>query len=453
MRACRLILLIALLGFGSFAPAATTYRAEGYLTDATHPKRPGDSHRIDVRVTVTLDPVTAEASIAIETDLAGKSAIAQYFIGHGRVFQRDAEGREIAASSLGDVSPAVIAALHPAVVDSTLTIRREDLARRGSQGWFAWNDVLWTLAFARRGEAVTALRHDVAHDLFGDTVESVSYRQRREGGTHVTVTAFERTLADLSFTAGTPALEWEGIGAIDRQNDRARVVSDREIQFTELAPGVHMIALAALDLRVFVAEFGDHVIVLEGAYSSAVGDRLAQAIRRHFGKPVRYFAFSHLHGQYVGGVRSWVAEGATILVPPSTAPLIKDVLAAPHRLHPDAQAAVRAPLKLHTIAAHERIADETNRLDIYNVDSAHTDDYFIFHFPAQKLLLTGDLMMYRPGQALRGRSRKLCATVQSLGLGVDRYVGSWPLNSFGIQGIVEHSEVQRACAMPEPPAS
>ena len=37
-------------------------------------------------------------------------------------------------------------------------------------------------------------------------------------------------------------------------------------------------------------------------------------------------------------------------------------------------------------------------------DSGHTDEYLLVYLPRTKTLLTGDLLFYRPGKPLAGRS-------------------------------------------------
>jgi glyoxylase-like metal-dependent hydrolase (beta-lactamase superfamily II) len=200
-----------------------------------------------------------------------------------------------------------------------------------------------------------------------------------------------------------------------------------------------------MDTRVTIAEFADYLFVIEGAYNSRNCDLIAKKVHEKFNKPVKYFAFSHLHGQYIGGVRSWVAADATVLVPPTTMPMVDTIIKYEHSLRPDALSASPRELTIESIEKKKSIKDKINTIEIYNVESQHTDEYFIFYFPTQKILLTGDLLFYRPGQPLKGRSKKLCETVQKLGLDVDKYYCTWPLNSYGTKNIVTREEMAEGC--------
>lgn len=213
----------------------------------------------------------------------------------------------------------------------------------------------------------------------------------------------------------------------------------------EIAAHLFSIDLVTLNMRVFVAEFSDHLMVFEGAWDPRNSDPIVASIREHFQKPVRFYAFSHIHSQYFAGTRSFVHEGATVLVPPTTAPLIETMVQQGRRLRPDALAAEPRPLRIETVPKRRRLQDRVNTVEIHNVESGHTDEYLIVYFPRQKVLLTGDLLFYYPGKALTGRSRQLCETVRKLGLHVETYVATWPLDGYDTKNVVTRDEMQAAC--------
>ena len=89
-------------------------------------------------------------------------------------------------------------------------------------------------------------------------------------------------------------------------------------------------------------------------------------------------------------------------------------------------------------------------MTIYNVESDHTDEYLVFHFPRQKLLLTGDLLFFRGSeQPLRGRSKKLCTTLANLALDVETMLVTWPLEGYGgVRNLVGFDEFRAGCEQP-----
>jgi hypothetical protein len=381
----------------------------------------------------------------------------RYFVRRGRIFQVNEKGDEILAGPVGDLSAATVAALHPAIVANAMRERPENVRPAWKQALFAWNDELWSAKLDPSSGRITSLERKFHHDLFGDGTETVRYESWPDGARlhpgRVVITSNGREVARLDFEPLARGAKLE-IPAGDRDRDRARLMPSDEFVLREVAPHLFAIDVASMNTRVMVAEFADHLAVLEGVYNSRNCDKIAPRVRERFGKPVRWFAFSHLHGQYVGGARSWIHEGATVLVPPSTAPLIEEISKAQHELRPDALSRDRKTLRLETIAERRRFEDDTNALEIFNVESGHTDEYFLFYFPRQKVLMTGDLLFYRPGKPLSGRSKLLCETVRKLGIDVETFYATWPLDGYGTKNVVSAEEMRNACTMtPETPGA
>ncbi len=428
-------------------PAHGRYRidATGFVTDAGHPKHPGDFHRYDIVARFFFDPETGEAALEFDSGEGDEKSTDRYFVRRGRIFQVDEKGVEIDATPLGDLSPATVAALHPRLVAKAALARRENVAWEKGEFLFAWNDEMWHVRVDAPAHRIETLERRFWNDVVGNREESIRFEAWADRApTRVVVVQDGREVAHLEFAPAVPDTTFD-IPDGNRDRDRARVIAAGELRLNELAPHVFAIDVASMNTRVTVAEFSDHLFVFEGVYNSHNCDVVAEFLRKSFAKPVRYFAFSHLHGQYIGGTRSWIHEGATIVVPPSTAPLIEAIAAGKYSLRPDALSRDPKPLRVETVATERRFEDETNVLEIYNVASGHTDEYFIVYFPRPKILLTGDLLFYYPGKPLTGRSKQLCDTVAKLGLDVDRFVATWPLAGYGTENIVSREAMRSAC--------
>ena len=415
----------------------------GVINDGTHPKRPGDFRKIDVAIRMEIDPGRGLASISVESRAGGQTETDRYLVRHGRIFQVDDKGAEIPAAPLADISPAAVAALHPVLVASAMRDTRSNVKGEGEGSFlFASNDALWTVASNATSGRILRLTRREAHELYGDDSEEVIYDDAQKG---VVVRRTGREVAKLTF--GPPeSIEVVTIPEGDGGRERGHFVEPDDLSMLEIASHVFTIDLQSLNTRVIVAEFADYVVVLEGAYNATVGDELARLIKDTLKKPIRYHAFSHLHGQYIGSARSFIAQGATIIVPPSTAPMIEQMARAPHTLEPDLLAASPRPAKIEEVKTSQRLKDDMNELVIYNVVSEHTDEYFIFWFPGPKILLTGDLLYFRPRAPLSGRSKRLCRTMAELELDPDRLVVTWPLKGDRTKNVVFGADMQAACS-------
>jgi glyoxylase-like metal-dependent hydrolase (beta-lactamase superfamily II) len=452
-------LMIALCGLATHAQAGEAVgkqslapyvvQGDGFVIDSSHPMHPGDARRypLHLRISSSNHPEGAWFSIAVSDSGDTTSRPDIWYVRSGRVTRADSAGVETPDAGLGDVRPEAVAVLFPDMATEPQDVR-------------GWQATEW--ATEMPNHAPTVLHRTFFDERLGDQEEEVHYDTwfedltAKRGGPDLLWTAeFERggrTVARFTFPLSS---ETGRLNSVPPPGPQRIDVEDRntihqlapgQVDFKELVPHIFCADLDSLNTRVTVAEFTDSLVVIEGAYGSAACDVIARVVRERFHKPVRMFAFSHLHGQYSGGTRSWVHEGATIVVPPTTGPLIHQMVDASFASHPDALARDPKPLHVLTVPQHLHVEDSMNALDIYNVPSGHTDEYFLFHFPRQRVLLTGDLMFLRPGKPFAGRSRQLGDTVAKLGLAVDTYVATWPLHGYGTKNIVTGDEFRTALA-------
>lgn len=456
---CAAAFFLTVLAIGTIQPAeaesAFPYRisGQGYLTDDSHPWHPGDFFKAEIAYRLNVNPSLSEAIIEFESGPIEKREVDRYYSRRGRIFQAADDSLEMGAAPLGDLSAATVAALHPMMIEMAMQERPENLSNQADgTSLFAWNDELWRIARGASSGEIRSMSRKVYSSLVGDGEEVIAFEWSSGPGgkqepKRVVVTERGRTIADIQFDSGQQAVAADSIlhwPQVDRSRDLGAYMPESEIVFTQIAPHVYCIDLFSENTRVTVAEFADYVFVIEGAYTSRNCDMIAAKVREKFGKPVRYFAFSHLHGQYIGGTRSWVAEGAKVVVPPTTAPLVREIVNSNHSSHPDALSRAPREVNIEEVAESRTFKDATNELVVHNIVSQHTDEYLIFYFPQQKLLLCGDLMFYRPGKPITGRSKNLYDKVKALNLDVERYVATWPLDGYGTKSTVTKEEVVEA---------
>jgi glyoxylase-like metal-dependent hydrolase (beta-lactamase superfamily II) len=146
-----------------------------------------------------------------------------------------------------------------------------------------------------------------------------------------------------------------------------------------------------------VVEFGDYLAVVEAplveSRSMAV---LAEAKKLVPNKPVRYVLTTHHHFDHTGGLRTYAAEGITIVTHQSNVPYFEKTLIAPATLVPDAQA--RNPKKPMFQAVSEKsvITDRKQTIEVYPTGGdTHTKEYTLIYLPKSKILVEADA--YSPG--------------------------------------------------------
>jgi glyoxylase-like metal-dependent hydrolase (beta-lactamase superfamily II) len=148
-----------------------------------------------------------------------------------------------------------------------------------------------------------------------------------------------------------------------------------------------------------VVEFNEYLAVAEAPLdeqrSLAV---LAEARKLAPNKPVRYVLTTHHHFDHSGGLRTYVAEGATVVTHQSNVAFFEKTLAAPATLSPDAQSkAARMPM-LQGVTGKDIITDGKQTIEVYaTAGDTHTNEYTLIYLPGPRILIEGDA--YSPGPA------------------------------------------------------
>ena len=144
------------------------------------------------------------------------------------------------------------------------------------------------------------------------------------------------------------------------------------------------------------------------------------------GKTVKTVINSHHHFDHAGGLRTAVADGATLVVSATARPWFERVLANPNRLAPDALARSGRSASLVGGSGRHRLTDGKRTIDIHEIaDSVHSQGFLMIYLPAERLLIEADA--YTPGApgaapptVPNANNVNLVANVERLQLGVDR---------------------------------
>jgi glyoxylase-like metal-dependent hydrolase (beta-lactamase superfamily II) len=150
-----------------------------------------------------------------------------------------------------------------------------------------------------------------------------------------------------------------------------------------------------------VVEFGDYMTIVEApldeARSMAV---LAEAKKLVPNKPVRYLLTTHHHFDHTGGLRTYAAEGATIVTHQSNVAYFEKNLMAPATIMPDMQAkASKAPM-VQGVSDKYEISDGTQTIEVYPTDGdTHTSEYTLIYLPKQRILVEADAFSPGPPDA------------------------------------------------------
>lgn len=136
----------------------------------------------------------------------------------------------------------------------------------------------------------------------------------------------------------------------------------------------------------------DHIVVVEGPQdemrSSAVIAKVKETIPN---KPIKYLVNTHAHFDHSGGVRTYVAEGATIVTHEMNKPYYEKAWAAPRTLNPDKMAQANRTATFETFSDKHVLTDGRRSIEIYPIGgNGHNDAFAMVYLPAEKILMEVD---------------------------------------------------------------
>jgi glyoxylase-like metal-dependent hydrolase (beta-lactamase superfamily II) len=143
---------------------------------------------------------------------------------------------------------------------------------------------------------------------------------------------------------------------------------------------------------VFVV-FNDYVLVAEaGANNRSTAGAIAEIKKIAPNKPIRYLVSTHFHFDHLGGVRSYIAEGTTIVSTQSAKSVIERAATATHVMRPDRLSTEpKAPI-IETIGEKRVFEDGKHRVELYKVTSPHVAEMILVYLPNEKILLEADVL-------------------------------------------------------------
>src|SRR6185295_13553835 len=113
------------------------------------------------------------------------------------------------------------------------------------------------------------------------------------------------------------------------------------------------------------------------------------------GKPVKYLVLTHHHMDHSGGLRTYVAEGATIVVAAPTKKYFDKALRNPRTVANDEQQKARKPVKVTEVKDKLTLKDDTNEINIYNIKNPHAEGYLLSHVTKGNVVYVTDLISPR----------------------------------------------------------
>jgi len=157
----------------------------------------------------------------------------------------------------------------------------------------------------------------------------------------------------------------------------------------KLADGVWLFPTYAKSVAV---EFRDYVAVIEAAETEAQSIETIDALKKVVpGKPIRYLINSHSHFDHIGGMRTFAAEGATIITHHGNIPYFQALWANPRTIAPDRLSRSGRAATFEGVVGNRLLSDGTRRLMIHHYPgNMHNPGMLMVYLPKEKILIEAD---------------------------------------------------------------
>ena len=97
------------------------------------------------------------------------------------------------------------------------------------------------------------------------------------------------------------------------------------------------------------------------------------------------------HWDHLGGIRSAIDEGATIVTHQTNKAFLERVAKTPHTLNPDRLSMSKKAVKIQTVGDMAKLTDGTRTIELYNLTGyEHTRDMLVVYLPKEKILAEPD---------------------------------------------------------------
>jgi glyoxylase-like metal-dependent hydrolase (beta-lactamase superfamily II) len=274
------------------------------------------------------------------------------------------------------------------------------------------------------------IAHSLTYQLAGMDIAKVAYR---EVAANAALPAQGFEVPDAARQAAKPPAEgnvpyqW----VLRRLNIARFADSDAVLYDAATSPGLKLVELAPNVQQVvggthnsLIVAMQDGLVVFDAPISELQSRwTVDQAKAKYPGKAVKYLVLTHHHMDHTGGTRTYVAEGATVIVPAPARAHFEKTLRRPHTVNPDELEKDPRPINIQEVAEQMSLSDGTAEIRLYRIANPHVDGMLIGHVVDANLLWVTDI--YSPGRD-KAKSPGMVALAEAekrLGITPARYAG------------------------------
>ena len=245
---------------------------------------------------------------------------------------------------------------------------------------------------------VTKVETWIANPVLGDMPVEISYSAYKDFGgvefpTHIVQKQGGQAILDLNVTevqTNVPNAALQIPDAVEQATLPAVRVTSQKI-----ADGVWF--LAGGTHNSVLVEFKDYVAVVEAPLNEARSLAVIAEVKKLVpDKPIKYLINTHHHFDHSGGIRTYVAEGATVITQAADKRFYVQAWKQPRTLDPDQLAQNPKRATFITYKDQYVLTDRTRSIELHHIEGDNHNEFMSFaYLPKEKILIEAD--DYTPG--------------------------------------------------------
>ena len=183
---------------------------------------------------------------------------------------------------------------------------------------------------------------------------------------------------------------------LDSDNASYDTLAGPGLRLQELAPGVEHVVGGSHNA--LLVEMRDHLIVFDAPVSDGQSNWTIRAAQAKYGaKPIRYIVLTHHHMDHAGGLRAYLAQGATLVVGRGAAAHYRRILAAPATRNPDLGAYDFSRANIVEVADRYVMSDGQREVSAHLTENPHAESMLIGYVADARIGFVTDI--WSPGAA------------------------------------------------------
>jgi len=237
----------------------------------------------------------------------------------------------------------------------------------------------------------------IDHPVLGDMLFEAIYSDYKDAGgvpfpMHIVqkqggYPIFDLNVTDVKVNASVDIQAPQGRGGAPAA--AAEAPANPPAQSEKLGDGVYLITGG---YAVIAVDFKDYITLIECGQSEARALAVIAEVKRLIpNKAIKYVINTHSHFDHSSGLRTFVAEGSTIVTHQVNKAYLEKVLSAPHTLNPDREQQARKKPVAEEMGEKKVLTDGTHVVELYHMQNfGHHDGMIIAYLPKEKVLLEAD---------------------------------------------------------------